>query len=467
MEKPVVSQGATIRSGVTNWQIVQADEDGFGTIQLTGSWAWQSSGCVEVRLVSEETSTPVTRSLDWHPAVTLADGSWSMMLENIPAGGLYRLETRFNCAENPQSEWSPRGEMRHFIGVGDLWVIAGQSNSAGYGRGPVNDPPELGIHMFRNSMEWMLASHPLNDSTQTKHAENQEYSNPGHSPYLHFARQIKKQLGYPIGLIQTSLGGSSLAQWNPTDPDSPAILFHNMVRCVAAVGGKVKGILWYQGESDANPESGQSYKDRFERAVHAWREALGQPDLPVLTVQLNRLYTPSTEDLELGWSYLREAQRLAAKTIPGVHIIPTLDLPLSDGVHNSPAGNLLMAERLAQTALGAVYAFPVDYLAPEIHNAVLTGDKKIVELCFSQVTSRIDNIDPTANCFKVEDSYGVVPIEKVIYTGSAKIQLALGRAFRGKGTVHGGYGITPASVPIDVERFLPMLAFYAMEVQAA
>src|SRR5207244_1828339 len=103
-----------------------------------------------------------------------------------------------------------------------------------------------------------------------------EGGNPGHSPYLQFARLLKRELNVPIGLVQTSLGGSPLTRWNPDEP-GPADLFENMVRCVERAGGGARGVLWYQGESDAGGENARTYADRFIDAVRAWREALKTP----------------------------------------------------------------------------------------------------------------------------------------------------------------------------------------------
>ncbi len=82
------------------------------------------------------------------------------------------------------------------------------------------------------------------------------------------------------------------------------------------------------------------------------------------------------------------------------------------------------------------------------------------------VTSRMDNVDPTANCFQVEDSQGPVAIAQVLYPGRAVVRLVLGRALAGLAVVHGGWGLAPASVPMDMERFLPMLGFYGAPVTA-
>jgi len=454
--------GAVLTEGPMDWQIVQQDQAGMGQLALRGHWAGETPGQVEVRLAWEATGSPVTKALDWRPAATERDGAWSATLTNIPAGGLYRLETRFHADNNLAGEWSTRGDMRHFLGVGDLWVIAGQSNSAGYGRGPFEDGPELGVHILRNDEQWALATQPLNESTNTRHPVNREAANPAHSPYLHFARLLKRHLGYPIGLVQTALGGSPLQAWNPAEPGG-AVLYHNMVHCARLAGGRVKGILWYQGESDANRGPAETYLQRFGQAVAAWREALGDEMLPVLTVQLNRHYAATTAEIDRAWSIVREAQRQAAHA-PAIFVTPTFDLPLSDLIHTSPAGNMLLAERLAQVALGGVYGRPIEHRAPDLQGARRTKGGRMVEMAFAPVTSRMDCVDITANCFSVQDEQGDVPVSQVVYLGDNAVRLRMGRALVGRATVHGGYGLCPATAPMDVERFMPMLGFYGAEV---
>ncbi len=460
--------GAIIESGLADWQILQQDASGFATLTLRGRWISDQPGVVELRVVAADTGVAVSRETDWQAATTEPDGSWQATLR-VPAGGLYRLETHFKTTEQPQREWATRGDMRHFWGVGDLWVIAGQSNSAGYGRGPVYDPPELGLHLFRNSESWTLAFHPMNDSTDTAHSVNREGANPAHSPYLNFARLLKQQLGYPIGLVQTALGGSPLSQWNPTENDD-AGLYKNMIHCIERVGGAVRGVLWYQGESDCDPTLAGTYAERFEAMVKAWRTALKHPDLAVLTVQLNRFFPqpengePMTDAQQRGWSIVREAQRQAAHTLSYVAVVPALDLPLSDLIHTSPAGNMLLGERMARAALGMVYGRRIHYAAPDVRSARLLDDGKRVELIFEQVSDRMDNIERGSICFVVEDDAGSVAINQVAYPMDATIQLVLGRALVGRAVVHGAFGCNPPIAPVDMDRLMPMLGFYGLPV---
>jgi hypothetical protein len=456
-----------IEYGPSDWQIVQRDARGFGTITFGGKRLGDEKGAAEVRLVSEETGAPPSRALDWHPVPTSADGTWSAELREVPAGGLYRLETRFRLGEYPPGEADVRGDTSHFLGVGDVWVIAGQSNSAGRPLGPIHDPPELGVHLFGNSEQWALAAHPLNDSTDTKHPVNQD-KYPGHSPYLQFGRLLKRALNIPIGLVQTALGASPLLRWNPAERGE-ADLFDNMVHCVERAGGNTRGILWYQGEQDAvdscETNDCSTYGERFSRAVAVWREALNEPDLPVITVQLNRWYLEATEAQERGWSQVREAQRQAARKIEGVAVVPSLDAPLFDKIHTSPAGNMMLGERMARAALGMVYGQPVDYLAPDLHVARLVDDGAVIELVFEHVSGRMEPIDRAANPFRVEDEAGEVPVEEVVYPLDMRVRLVLGRPVSGHAVVHGGFGANPEAVPLDKERLAPMLAFYGVAVE--
>lgn len=459
--------GAIIEGGPADWQIVQQDGRGVGIVRLHGRWVRDveapDQGVVNVRVVYEATGGPVAADLDWRPADTRDDGTWAIELE-IPAGGLYRIETRYTAIGNLTPEWSTRGDMRHFVGVGDLWVIAGQSNSAGYGRGAIDDAPVLGVHVLRNSEQWALGTHPLNESTDTRHTANREGGNSGHSPYLQVGRALQSALGYPIGLIQTALGGSALGPWNPTE-GGPTPLFDTMMHCIDVPGGRIRGIFWYQGESDAQDPLAMTYAERFQAAVGAWRAAVKDSGLPVLTVQLNRVNNPPNDVDDLNWAIVREAQRLVPHVLDGVVVVPALDLPLSDAIHTSPGGNLVLAERLAQAALGAVHGHPIGYLAPDISAVRQSGDRSLV-LSFANVASRIDTIDVTARPFLVEDADGSVSVLKTTYPGDATAVLTLGRPLVGASCVHGGFGAAPSPVPLDIERSMPMLGFYGFPVDS-
>ncbi|MGI6082889.1 MAG: sialate O-acetylesterase [Limnochordia bacterium] len=452
--------GALISSGAADWQIVQQRADGTATLTLTGRWRAAQDyreAKVLIRLIDECTQEPVTQTLQWRPAVTRPDGTWTAELGPVPAGGIYRIETALRL-DGCAVEWSMRGDMVHHLGVGDIWLIAGQSNAAGYGKTPITDGPELGIHMFHARGCWTLATHPLGDSTATRFPANRGRSNASHSPWLAFARRLKHSLGYPIGLIPSSLGGSPMAAWDRAEQGH---LFTNMLRYVEAAGGKVKGIVWYQGESDARPQAARLYAERFARFVTDVRSCLGDPQLPILTVQLNRWVGQAAADNHTGWEMIREIQRRLPEQIPGAYVVPAADLGLSDGIHNNSLGNVLLGERMAQVALGAVYGRDINWRFPDCRRAV-TLAPDLLELTFANVGIRLnyENTYAVQLPFAVRDAQGDVPVVAWELPGPDRFRLKLGRPLQGDATVTGLPGCNPPPIiPSDIDSYRPMLGF--------
>ncbi|MBM7564895.1 sialate O-acetylesterase [Paenibacillus sacheonensis] len=458
--------GAIIEQGPQHWAIIQ-QTDGLGSLSLSGIWAiGEEESCnaaqVYARIVNEEDAREVVA---WQPAAMLAEQRWELSLGAIPQGGLYRLETCLQLDHHPAMEWAVRGDMIHHLGIGDLWVIAGQSNAAGYGKGPFRDAPQLGIHLLRNNGRWDLASHPFNESTASIHFENRERANPGHSPFLAFGKLVQQEVGIPIGLVQTALGGSPLKAWNP---DEDGVLHRNMMKSIAAVGGKVRGILWYQGCSDCSPADSASYLERFGNTVRYWRRELNDESLPVLTVQLNRCTDMAAEEADRSWGRLREAQRQAALALPRVYVVPALDCPLSDAIHNSPAGNMIIGERMGKTALAHVYKQPsIHSEAPSLRSAVsmMKDGLPSIRLQFSNVAGYLLAIGPIATVFAVEDANGEIGISSWQITGRSEITLTLSRFAEGETVVHGAYQMNPAShLPLDSATYMPILSFYGQRV---
>ncbi|MCD9024933.1 sialate O-acetylesterase [Cohnella silvisoli] len=458
--------GVMIKQGPQSWSIIQ-QHNGAASVELAGIWSMKdkvAAAQVCVRVVREDSAETVR---DWALA-TMGEGqTWSVRLEQVPAGGLYRIETCLQIDGNREIEWGIRGDMVHHVGVGDLWIIAGQSNAAGYGKGPINDAPEMGIHLFRNNGQWDLATHPFNESTNTLHIENRETANPGHSPFLAFARLVKRETGYPIGLVQTALGGSPLRAWNPEEEGT---LYRNLLNIVKAAGGSVKGVLWYQGCSDCNPDESNTYAERFGVMVAGLRRDLKDAILPFMTVQLNRhtAFNATLED-NRSWGTVREQQRTAARTIPHVTLIPAIDCSLSDEIHNSPAGNLLIGERMARAALATVYGKEIHYNAPEISEARIVTDeagKQTLEVVYDHVGGYLLSIGPNQPVFTLEDEEGSVQVLEWSISGKNTIRVTPERPLKGQAYVNGGYERNPAAYfPLDSLTYMPPLAFYRFPVK--
>jgi sialate O-acetylesterase len=122
-----------------------------------------------------------------------------------------------------------------------------------------------------------------------------------------------------------------------------------MYRRVLAAGGKVAGVLWYQGESDASPQAAPRFLDRFQTLVSAIRSDFKSPNLPFYYVQIGR-FTSLTHPNE--WNAVQEAQRLAESAIPNSGMAVAVDLSLDDLIHVSTQDLKRLGKRLAFLALG-------------------------------------------------------------------------------------------------------------------
>lgn len=457
--------GAFLEAGAEDWRVWQQGKDGRARLDLAGRWAGKpslgllgsSGGAVEARLTHLDTGLPLGNAPGWRRMETLPDGTWRGALEDVPAGGLYRLETRFNPKGNKLGEWSLRGDTRRFLGVGDIWLIAGQSNASGYGRKPYREEPVLGVHAFRAEGSWALAAHPLHDSTGSRFPASRETYNNGHSPFLRFASELRARLGHPIGLVPGALGGSPLEAWHP----ERGPLFRNLLAMARAAGGKARGLIWYQGETDASPGTSRDYLERFLASAEGWRRALGQPDLPILTVQIGRYRSERPGEEDEDWSRVREAQRQAALRDGRIAVVPALDLPLDDTIHIGTDGNATLGARLADCALGFAYGRPVSWRAPDLAEAFV-DDPRTIRLRFAHVESRLDSLDPGARPFRVSDAEGVIPVEKAVYFHRDSVRLSLARPAGRDAVISCGYGENPDALPLDVERQMPALAFHAI-----
>ncbi len=454
--------GALIHDGARDWQIFQ-QQDGFAQIKLSGQWlcedAQEHTGQVYACVKREDSGEPII----WWTRCAMDGRDWTVALA-VPVGGLYYIETCLVLDRQEWTEWAIRGDIISHIGVGDLYVIAGQSNSAGYGKDFVYDPCELGVHILKNDGSWHLAVHPLQDSTGAAEAPaNLEPNNTGHSLYLSFAKYLKRELNYPIGLIQTARGGSQMDHWSA---DGGA-LYLNMLLRIQAAGGAVKGIVWYQGCSDATRELCAGYYDKFVAWLHAVRRQLQAPRLPVFVFQLNRCYGSKAEDSDYAWGRIREQQRCFGY-LPDVYVIPTIDSTVSDACgHNSARANMILGERLAKTALTHLYgkAFLCD--APNIARAVQTGPRQVL-LCFDRIYDKLDTFccTPDKLAFTVEDRDGPIELESYALLTGRTLELVLKRQLGEAPHVHCAHEQDMQRlVPMDFATHLPILAFYGIAVE--
>lgn len=460
--------GVFIEEGLCDWQIIQ-HKNKQGHVTLSGSWIVPKAAVKQgvedarpmIRVLSEEDNSQIipwayTKSEKNEDGIT---GIWSAEL-TIPAGGLYRIETGLETkGALPGVQWLFRGDTRLHIGVGDVFIIGGQSNSAGYGKDSAFDPPQLGVHLYRNRHVWDIATHPMNESAFGADAKNAEMGVSGTSPYLSFGKNFRNFSHYPVGLVATAMGGQAMKRWNPDGGK----LYLNMVEQAKACGGDFAGVLWYQGCSDTDEKNADSYQEKYYTMIKAFREELGY-DIPFFTFQLNRQIGGTNDP---GWGKVRDAQRVACKDLPNVYILPSMDCSLSDSIHNDAHSCMRLGERMARLCGHVLYDGP-EFFAPELSSAYLEGNE--VTLSFSNMKLgfivQSDLSEDLGLTFM--DENGEVSFEKAIFPKEEKntIKITLDKVPSGNLTVSYGWQANPSFIPIrDEVTYLPLLSFYQIPVE--
>jgi hypothetical protein len=194
----------------------------------------------------------------------------------------------------------------------DVFLLAGQSNMAGRGVvEPADKQPWPGISVFTKAKAWAPAVDPL-------HFDKPDIAGVGLGRT--FAAKVQKHSDIKeIGLIPAAMGGSSLQEWSPGGP-----LFTNAVERTKAAGGRLRGILWHQGEADAVAGLESTYAERWMVVMNALREAVG--DVPVVVGELGR-FNPK---------YAAVSEQLASLVVryPRVGFVSAGGLKAkADGVH--------------------------------------------------------------------------------------------------------------------------------------
>lgn len=282
-----------------------------------------------------------------------------LIIAGIPVGGPWLLE----LGEGRPKRYGP-------FFVGDLWVMAGQSNMQGVGLLRDALPPHPLVQMFTMADRWKNAREPVNARSSAVYSaygaadpfrkgDTAPVVRPvkGTGPGLAFGRAIVEKYGIPVGLIPCAVGGSSMQQWDPAlAPKGGGSLYGAFLERFAKVGGSIKGILWSQGSSEANVTNHPAYKERMHALVAAFRRDTGDPALPLVIAQGYGFFDTGRWGLDpFSWSAIRHCQVELSREIPQVDIFGVLDLELDDGIHLSGKAQAVVGERMADCAGRLVY----------------------------------------------------------------------------------------------------------------
>ena len=185
----------------------------------------------------------------------------------------------------------------------------------------------------------------------------------GEADELYFSTQ-KRKISL-VGEWKHRIGGTRIGSKTTT------VVYNSMVHPLTDYG--IKGVLWYQGESDDGEELAFNYRKNFPLLVNDWRTKWGIEQLPFLCVQLPNFKgnKPLFDRVTL-----RESQTLMTEELSNVEQIVTIDI--GDSNNNHPSNKREVGERLALIARNIVYEESITCFGPSYNDFRIEGDSVII-----------------------------------------------------------------------------------------
>jgi len=352
-----------IGSGLLCGHVLQRQPNGARTV-VTGSC--NCSGTVTVTVYRKE---KIARGFNKKAAGQSEAGRFTATISGLPAGGPYTVELACGGARIVVDD----------VFVGDLWLMAGQSNMQGMGNVADADSPHPLVRNFSMARRWELARDPLHfleESPDPVHcalplspreaSRAKKRAVKGVGVGVPFGKLMLQRTRVPQGLIATAHGGTSMDDWAPALKDrGGSSLYGSMTLSLTAIGQPISGVLWFQGEDDCREGRVAVYTAKMQELVSAVRRDLGQPKLPWIIAQIGRSVGPY-QDLPAPWvSRVQEQQRRFPESIAQCDVVPTIDLEIEDTGHVSARAFPVLAQRMARVAARLAYGDRAEKPAPQ------------------------------------------------------------------------------------------------------
>ncbi|MDO4570350.1 MAG: sialate O-acetylesterase [Planctomycetia bacterium] len=257
------------------------------------------------------------------------------------------------------------------IGVGEIFITAGQSNSTNYGDVATASTTGNVVALNHTTGEWGYA----NDPQPVTINGSGDGSSRG-STWPAFGDTLSEMAGVPIGIVSVGWGGSSIQQWNPDNVDTSvdgwdavafsageSTLFGRLAYAIEELDGEFAGVLWHQGESNAGSTE-DFYYNALKSLIEASREEAGW-DVPWGVALVSWRPEGGSRDEGLISDAIRAAQLGVTEDMEGVFLGPDSDALLglfrgTDGnsIHFSEEGLRYLGELWALTAGKDILGLP-------------------------------------------------------------------------------------------------------------
>ncbi len=348
-------------------------------------WGWTTNTWEKITVTGSWNNKPIT--------VRAYQGLWSVNLTTTKAGGPYTIT--ISAHENI---------ILKNIMLGEVWLCSGQSNMQ---RTPVqelnNKNEEIQNANYPNIRFFNVPIHQSStrqDNTQGVWQEctpetMKNFSSVGYF----FGREIHKKLSVPIGLINTSWGGTSITVWTRDSvlqsypelyeatkklrikqwwPAKPGSAYNSMI--YPFIKYNIAGVLWYQGEEDAR-RIPKTYYQTLPLLINSWREDWDN-EFPFYFVQIAP-YKYDDDTTNIQAAIVRDAQLQTMLNVPNTGMVVTNDIGELNNIH--PANKQDVGHRLALWALAKTYgAKNLIYSGPVFKSMDIKRRKAIIHFDFAE-----------------------------------------------------------------------------------
>ncbi|WP_419211481.1 sialate O-acetylesterase [Maribacter sp. X9] len=314
------------------------------------------------------------------------DAKWQIQVDTPNAGGPFII--KFKGEENEI--------ILDNVLIGEVWLCSGQSNMEWSANSGIdNKEAEIANADYPNirlfTVQKRTSDYPQEDVSGTWQVCSSETMPDFSAVAYFFARKIQKELGIPIGLIDSSWGASCAEVWTPENvfeqhPElveahelvkpnpwvtvERSTLYNAMINPLTKF--KIGGVLWYQGES--NTVNAESYQDLFTEMITSWRNKW-QINFPFYYVQI----APYTYGREFEGGVLRDQQRRTLQ-LENTGMAMTSDICTVEDIH--PQNKQDVGLRLANIALKQHFkTLDTEVYGPLFKSSKVNG--KEMEVAFS------------------------------------------------------------------------------------
>ncbi len=321
--------------------------------------------------------------------------------------------------------------------VGEVWLVSGQSNMqwrlpesmGGKAATAAANHPNIRLFNVNREVAFKKKAGKLGEWAACTPETVKEFSAVGY----YFGVDLHKELKVPVGLINSSYGGSQAEAWTPVDyliasPDlkptvdrtkiweaerekvrvdyteaikkwredqdkaraagarpspSPGVpdalrdyriassIYDRMIEPLMPFA--IRGAAWYQGES--NEARAEQYNLLMPMMIKAWRERWGQGNFPFGIIQLPNYRSVKPAPEESAWSFIREAHRQTAINTPNTGLIVIIDIGEANDIH--PKNKVDVGSRIARWALKDVYGRKISN-SPVLKRSEIKGSKIVL-----------------------------------------------------------------------------------------